>query len=130
MIPPDLKGGAMKKGYWVVSYKSISDESAAKAYAVLALPPVQWFKGASCRAPRAGFRPTKPDCRCGLSSLNSTVMTSRWPRTIAKLTKRRSRFLAPARNATFVSLKARRTGNGAPGELPVNDACAVEREGV
>jgi uncharacterized protein (DUF1330 family) len=31
----------MKKGYWVVSYRSISDESALKAYGALALPAIQ-----------------------------------------------------------------------------------------
>ena len=35
----------MKKGYWVVAYKSISDESAAKAYGALAVPAVQAFGG-------------------------------------------------------------------------------------
>ena len=33
----------MKKGYWVVSYRAISDESAVKAYAALAVPAVQSF---------------------------------------------------------------------------------------
>ena len=35
----------MKKGYWVNVYRSISDESALKAYAVLALPAVEAFGG-------------------------------------------------------------------------------------
>ena len=35
----------MKKGYWVVAYRSISDESALKAYAALAGPAVQSFGG-------------------------------------------------------------------------------------
>jgi uncharacterized protein (DUF1330 family) len=35
----------MKKGYWVVAYKSISDESAVKAYGELAVPAVQAFGG-------------------------------------------------------------------------------------
>jgi uncharacterized protein (DUF1330 family) len=35
----------MKKGYWVVAYKSISDESAMKAYGPLAVPAVQSFGG-------------------------------------------------------------------------------------
>lgn len=30
-----------KKGYWIVSYRSISDEEAVKAYAALALPAVE-----------------------------------------------------------------------------------------
>lgn len=35
----------MKKGYWVVAYRSISDESAVKAYGALAMPAVQSFGG-------------------------------------------------------------------------------------
>jgi len=35
----------MKKGYWAVAYRSISDESAVKAYAALAGPAVQSFGG-------------------------------------------------------------------------------------
>jgi uncharacterized protein (DUF1330 family) len=35
----------MKKGYWVVAYRSISDESALKVYGALAVPAVQSFGG-------------------------------------------------------------------------------------
>jgi uncharacterized protein (DUF1330 family) len=35
----------MKKGYRVVAYRSISDESAVKAYGALAVPAVQAFGG-------------------------------------------------------------------------------------
>ena len=35
----------MKKGYWVVAYRSISDPSAVKAYAALAVPAIQSFGG-------------------------------------------------------------------------------------
>ena len=35
----------MKKGYWVVAYRAISDESAVKAYGALAMPAVQSFGG-------------------------------------------------------------------------------------
>src|SRR5271154_905602 len=35
----------MKKGYWVVVYRSISDETAVKAYGALALPAVESFGG-------------------------------------------------------------------------------------
>jgi len=35
----------MKKGYWVVVYRSISDESAVKAYGALALPAVELLGG-------------------------------------------------------------------------------------
>ena len=33
----------MKKGYWVVAYKSVSDDSATKAYSELALPALEPF---------------------------------------------------------------------------------------
>ena len=35
----------MKKGYWVVAYRSISDESAVKAYGALAVTALQSFGG-------------------------------------------------------------------------------------
>ena len=35
----------MKKGYWVVAYKAISDDSAVLAYRALAVPAVQSFGG-------------------------------------------------------------------------------------
>jgi uncharacterized protein (DUF1330 family) len=35
----------MKKGYWVVAYRSISDASAVKAYGALAVAAVQSFGG-------------------------------------------------------------------------------------
>lgn len=35
----------MKKGYWAVAYRSISDGSALKAYAALAIPAIESFGG-------------------------------------------------------------------------------------
>ncbi len=35
----------MKKGYWVVVYRSVPDEAAVKAYGGLALPAVEAFGG-------------------------------------------------------------------------------------
>ncbi len=35
----------MKKGYWVIAWRSISDESAVNAYAALAGPAIQSFGG-------------------------------------------------------------------------------------
>ena len=35
----------MKKGYWVITYRSISDEAAVKAYGALAVPAVESFGG-------------------------------------------------------------------------------------
>jgi uncharacterized protein (DUF1330 family) len=43
--PNVRKEGAMKKGYWVVAYRSISDASAVKDYGALAVPAVQSFGG-------------------------------------------------------------------------------------
>jgi uncharacterized protein (DUF1330 family) len=40
-----LKGDIMKKGYWVVVYRLVSDESAVKAYGALAVPAVESFGG-------------------------------------------------------------------------------------
>ena len=40
-----LKEINVKKGYWVVVYRGISDESAVKAYGALALPAVEAFGG-------------------------------------------------------------------------------------
>ncbi|MGO8766806.1 MAG: DUF1330 domain-containing protein [Limisphaerales bacterium] len=37
----------MKKSYWVVAYRAISDESAVKAYAALAMPAIQSSGGRS-----------------------------------------------------------------------------------
>jgi uncharacterized protein (DUF1330 family) len=35
----------MKKGYWVVAYRAVSDGSAVKAYAALAIPAIEAFGG-------------------------------------------------------------------------------------
>jgi uncharacterized protein (DUF1330 family) len=35
----------MKKGYWVIVYRSVSDESAVKAYGALAVPALEAFGG-------------------------------------------------------------------------------------
>jgi uncharacterized protein (DUF1330 family) len=35
----------MKKGYWIVAYRSISEEAALKAYGALAVPAVESFGG-------------------------------------------------------------------------------------
>lgn len=35
----------MKKGYWVAAYRSISDGSALKSYAALAIPAIESFGG-------------------------------------------------------------------------------------
>jgi uncharacterized protein (DUF1330 family) len=37
----------MKKGYWVVAYRSVSDESALKEYGKLAIPAIQAGGGKS-----------------------------------------------------------------------------------
>ena len=35
----------MKKGYWIVAYRAISEEAALKAYGALAVPALQSFGG-------------------------------------------------------------------------------------
>ncbi len=35
----------MKKGYWIVCYRSVSDEAALKAYAALAIPAIEAHGG-------------------------------------------------------------------------------------
>jgi uncharacterized protein (DUF1330 family) len=35
----------MKKGYWVVAYRAISDEAALRSYGALAVPALQSFGG-------------------------------------------------------------------------------------
>jgi uncharacterized protein (DUF1330 family) len=40
-----MTDGTMKKGYWVVAYRRVSDESAVKAYAALAVPALQSLGG-------------------------------------------------------------------------------------
>jgi uncharacterized protein (DUF1330 family) len=40
LVDTQRKGGRMKKGYWVVAYRSISDESALKEYGKLAIPAI------------------------------------------------------------------------------------------
>jgi uncharacterized protein (DUF1330 family) len=58
----------MKKGYWVVAYKSISDDSAVKAYGALAVPAVQSFGGLFDQVYEPGSGPrsrtTAADCHC------------------------------------------------------------------
>jgi uncharacterized protein (DUF1330 family) len=43
----------MKKGYWVVAYRSISDESAVNAYVALAGPAIQTFGGRLLTGPNS-----------------------------------------------------------------------------
>ena len=52
----------MKKGYWVVAYRSISDGSAVKAYAALAMPVIESFGGRLLTGPASEGRPTKLEC--------------------------------------------------------------------
>ena len=37
----NARGERMKKGYWVVTYRSVSDESALKEYGKLAIPAIE-----------------------------------------------------------------------------------------
>jgi uncharacterized protein (DUF1330 family) len=47
----------MKKGYWVVVYRSVSDESAVKAYAALAVPAIEAAGGRLLTRPTSQIQP-------------------------------------------------------------------------
>jgi uncharacterized protein (DUF1330 family) len=47
----------MKKGYWVVAYRSISDPAAMKAYAALAVPALQSSGGRLLTGPTSRVQP-------------------------------------------------------------------------
>ena len=47
----------MKKGYWVVAYRAISDEAALKAYAALAGPAVQSLGGRFLTSSKSQVQP-------------------------------------------------------------------------
>jgi len=47
----------MKNGYWVVAYRSISDQAAVKAYAELAVPAVRSFGGRFLTASASQIQP-------------------------------------------------------------------------
>lgn len=47
----------MKKGYWVVAYRSITDESAVKAYGALAAPLIESFRGRILTTSASRIRP-------------------------------------------------------------------------
>src|SRR5215469_2100823 len=47
----------MKKGYWIVAYRAISDEFAVKAYSALAVPAVQSFGGRFLTSSKSQIQP-------------------------------------------------------------------------
>jgi uncharacterized protein (DUF1330 family) len=53
----------MKKGYWVVAYRSISDGSAVKAYAALAIPAIESFGGRLLTGPMSEVEPHEAGMR-------------------------------------------------------------------
>jgi hypothetical protein len=64
----------MQKGYWVVAYRSILDESAVKAYGALAVPAVQSiWRALFDRVHEPGSGPRSriaaADCDCRIQQL-------------------------------------------------------------
>ena len=53
----------MKKGYWVVAYRSISDQSAMAAYAPLAVPAINAFHGRLLTIPTSKVQPEEAGVR-------------------------------------------------------------------
>jgi uncharacterized protein (DUF1330 family) len=108
----------MKKGYWVVAYRSISNESALKAYAELALPAVESFGGRFLTRSTSKVQPHE----VGLQLRTVVVEFDSYDTALSahesEAYKRRFRHSAPERNATIVSLKecrAMRKENLVPG---------------
>ena len=60
----------MKKGYWVVAYRAISEESATKAYAELAVPAIESFAGRFLARTSIKSTRTKQACSNELSLSN------------------------------------------------------------
>ena len=93
----------MKKGYWVVAYKSLLDESAVEAYGALALPAVESFGG------RLLTRSTSQIQSHEAGLPLRTILVEFDSYEIALAARRRFRRSVPARNATFESSKARKS---------------------
>jgi hypothetical protein len=96
----------MKKGYWVVAYKSVSDDSARKAYAKVAVPVVESVGGRFLTLSSGRVQAHELVYSKGPLWLNLKVTKQRWRFTKAKITKRRCRHSDPAQNETFASSKA------------------------
>jgi uncharacterized protein (DUF1330 family) len=98
----------MKKGYWVVAYRSISNESAVKAYGKLAVPAVQSFGGrfltrstSQVQAHEAGFQQRTVIVEFDSYEIALAAHES-------ESYQRRFKHSARARNATTASSKERR----------------------
>ena len=95
----------MKKGYWVVAYKSISDASATKAYAGLAVPAIESFGGRFLVRTSDKVHPHE----AGLQQRTVIVEFDSYENALAamtaRFTKRRFERSAQVRNATSVSWK-------------------------
>jgi hypothetical protein len=98
----------MKKGDWVVAYRSISDESAVKAYGALALPAVEPFGGRFLTRSISQIQTHEAGLLFGRFLSNSTAMTLHWRPMRARLTKGRFRHSVLARNVTFASSTLRK----------------------
>ncbi len=94
----------MKKGYWVVAYQSISDESAVKSYAALARPALESFgarllTSSTSQIQHSRSRVAATDDRCRVRQLSRPP----WQLTIVRLTKRRFRHWDRAQSVTSAS---------------------------
>ena len=96
----------MKKGYWVVAYRSISNESAVKAYGELAVPVVQAFGGRflTMSASRVQVHEAGLQQRTVIVEFDSYDI---WRLMKVSLTKRRFRHWVRAQNTTTALLKVR-----------------------
>lgn len=97
----------MKKGYWVVAYQSISNESAVNSYGALAVPAVQSFSGRFLTRSTSQVQTHEAGLQQRTAIVEFDSYDIALALTKASLTKKRFRHSARARNATTASLKVR-----------------------
>src|SRR5277367_2934782 len=98
----------MKKGYWVVVYRLVSDESAVKAYGVLAVPAVESFGGRFLTRSTSQIQTHEAGLQLRTILVEFDSYEIALAATKARHTGRHFRHSAPARNATFVSSRERK----------------------
>ena len=96
----------MKKGYWVVAYQSISDESAVKTYAALARPALESFGARLLTSSTSQIQVHEAGLPLRTIVVEFDNYEIAWVLTKARLTKRRFRHWDPAQSATSALSRA------------------------
>ena len=79
----------MKKGYWVVSYRSVSDETALKKYGELAIPAIEAGGGKALIRTADAVESREAGLKQRVVVMDSKVLTARSPHTTVLLTRPR-----------------------------------------